>query len=269
MIAAKRLARVLPFVTAILSLPGSGCRTPVEPSRKPTLFIVGDSTLKNSTPGQKGWGEVIAPHFDTDKIAVANHAIGGRSSRTFFTEGRWDRVAKELRTGDFVIMQFGHNDGGPLNDTNRARGSIRGVGEESREIDNSITKQKEIVHTYGWYLRKYVREARAKGAIAIVCSPIPRNIWKNGKVLRASNDYGKWAAEVADSEHAAFLNLNELIARRYETLGEEKVKELFQGDHTHTNEEGARLNAAVVVQGLKGLSEFPLQRFVRDESAVP
>jgi rhamnogalacturonan acetylesterase len=264
-----RLARILPLFAAILSLSGGGCRTPGEPPRQPTLFIIGDSTVKNSTRGQKGWGEVIAAHFDTDRITVANHAIGGRSSRTFFTEGRWDRVAKQLRPGDFVIMQFGHNDGGPLNDTNRARGSIRGIGEESREIDNSITKQNEIVRTYGWYLRKYVRETRAKGANAIVCSPIPRNIWKNGKVLRASNDYGKWAAEVAASEHAAFLDLNELIARRYESLGEEKVKELFYGDHTHTNAEGARLNAAVVIEGLKALPASPLQRFMRDKSAEP
>jgi lysophospholipase L1-like esterase len=210
-----------------------------------------------------GWGDPIAAHFESAKITVVNRAIGGRSSRTFLSEGRWAKVLQELKQGDFVLLQFGHNDSGALNDTNRARGSIRGTGDETREIDNPITKQKEVVHTYGWYLRQYVRDAKAKGATPIVCSPVPRNIWKNHQVARASADYGKWAAEVALSERAPFVDLNELIAKQYETMGEEKVKDLFYGDHTHTNPEGARLNATVVVAGLKALPECPLCRFLR------
>ena len=232
---------------------------------KPTFYIIGDSTVKNGTKGQKGWGEVIGEYFDLSKITVANHAIGGRSSRTFLTEGRWEKIMAELKPGDFVIMQFGHNDGGALDDPARARGSIRGTGEETREIDNPILKKKETVHTYGWYLRKYVADAKSKGATPLVCSPVPRNIWKDGKVARASNDYGKWAMEVARAEGVAFVDLNEIIARHLEALGEEKVNDLFFGDHTHASPEGAKVNAAAVVEGLRALPECAVCRFLKSE----
>ncbi|HEY0039157.1 MAG TPA: SGNH/GDSL hydrolase family protein, partial [Flavisolibacter sp.] len=82
---------------------------------KPTFYIIGDSTVRNgSGSGQNqqwGWGSFIAEHFDTTKISIQNHAIGGRSSRTFINEGRWDKIMKDLKKGDYVIMQFGHNDG--------------------------------------------------------------------------------------------------------------------------------------------------------------
>src|SRR5436309_13705413 len=84
------------------------------PTTRPTLYLIGDSTVKNGTRGLMGWGEVIAKHFDANRIVVANHAIGGRSSRTFFTEGRWEKVRRELKPRDFVIMQIGHNDGGGI-----------------------------------------------------------------------------------------------------------------------------------------------------------
>jgi len=236
-----------------------------EPTNRPTLFIIGDSTVKNGTKGQKGWGEIVSEHFDTARIDVANHAIGGRSSRTFLTEGRWARILEQLKRGDFVVMQFGHNDSGPLDDASRARGSIRGTGDETREIDNPISNQKEVVHTYGWYLRRYIRDSKAAGATPIVCSPVPRNIWKNGKVARAAADYAKWAAEVANSGQVAFLDLNEIIAKRYEAMGEDKVKELFYADHTHTNPDGARINAASVVEALRALAECPLCRYLRSD----
>src|SRR5690242_12485375 len=146
---------------------------------KPVLYIIGDSTVKNgSGTGQQGlwgWGSFIADYFDTTRIGVENHAIGGRSSRTFITEGRWHRILAQLKPGDFVIMQFGHNDAGPLDDTARARGTIRGIGNDSAAIYNPIRKINEVVYTYGYYMRKYVDDAKAKGAIPIVCSLVPRD----------------------------------------------------------------------------------------------
>lgn len=233
---------------------------------KPTFYIIGDSTVKNGsgTGSDKlwGWGSFIADYFDTTKISIRNEAIGGRSSRTFITEGRWDKIMANLKKGDYVIMQFGHNDSGALDDTARARGSIRGIGNEEKEIYNPIMKKQEVVHTYGWYMRKYINDAKLKGAIPIVCSPVPRNDWKDGKVIRASENYGQWAQEVAQQEGAYFIDLNNLIAAKYETLGANKVKQFFPGDHTHTNLEGAKINAQIVVNALKEINPEKIKKFM-------
>lgn len=235
--------------------------------QKPVFYIIGDSTVRNGDGTGKGqlwgWGSFMADYFDSTKLDVQNHAMGGRSSRTFITEGRWDKILSTLKTGDYVIMQFGHNDSGPLDDTARARGTIKGIGEDSVEIYNPIRKMKEVVHTYGWYMRKYIREAKAKGAIAIVCSPIPRNDWKDGKVLRSSDSYSKWAEQVAKEEGAYFINLNEIVAAKYEQLGADAVKPFFPGDHTHTNIDGAKLNAEIVINALKEIKPGDLINYVK------
>src|SRR5437867_12654193 len=102
-------------------------------AEQPTLFIIGDSTVKNGSgegaDGLWGWGSVIGPHFDATRIKIENRALGGRSSRTFLTEGLWAKVLADLKAGDFVLMQFGHNDGGPL-DSGRARASLKGNGDD-------------------------------------------------------------------------------------------------------------------------------------------
>ena len=196
---------------------------------------------------------------------MVNDAIGGRSSRTFHTEGRWDQVLSSLGKGDFVLMQFGHNDGGPTNDNSRARGTIKGNGEETEEIDNLLTGQHEIVHSYGWYMRKYIRDAKAKGTTPVVCSLIPRKTWKDGKVVRASDTYGKWAREAAIREDAPFMVLNEIIASEYDKLGPEKMDSFFADEHTHTTVEGAKFNARCVVAGLKGLPGNPFAQYLSDE----
>lgn len=234
---------------------------------KPVFYIIGDSTVKNGDGTGRGqlwgWGSFIADYFDTTKIAVQNHAIGGRSSRTFISEGRWDKILVTLKKHDYVIMQFGHNDGGPLDDTARARGSIRGVGNESKEIYNPIMKKQEVVYTYGYYIRKYIRDTKAKGAVAIVCSPIPRNDWKDGKVIRSKDSYAGWAEQIAKEEGAFFIDLNDLIATKYEQLGAEAVKPFFPGDHTHTDINGAQLNAQIVMDQLKKINPENLKNYMK------
>src|SRR5262249_12646280 len=153
---------------------------------------------------------------------VENRARGGRSSRTYLTEGLWDQILAAMKPGDFVLMQFGHNDGGSLT-TGRARASLKGTGDEAEEGGIEAAGEKETVHTYGWYLRKYISDAKTKGATPIVLSPVPRNIWKDDRtVVRAASDYGAWAAAAARAEGAFFIDLNELVARRYEEAGPEK-----------------------------------------------
>ena len=219
----------------------------------PSIYLIGDSTVRVGTPGQRGWGDELATYFDLSKINVVNHAIGGRSSRTYQTEGRWAGSLAMIQQGDFVIFQFGHNDASPINDNSRARGTLRGTGEETQEIDNMLTHQHEVVHTYGWYMRQYVKDVKAKGAIPILCSPIPRETWQNGKMARNAGSYGGWARQVAGQEGAAFVDLNEIIAEGYEKMGPDKVAPLFApGQATHTTVAGAQFNAKCVVAGLRG-----------------
>jgi lysophospholipase L1-like esterase len=245
----------------------SAQNTDVKP---PTLFLIGDSTVRNGAGDgankQWGWGEPIAAYFDSAKITVLNRARGGRSSRTFLTEGLWDQVLSAMKTGDFVLIQFGHNDGGAINDTSRARGTIKGLGEETEEIDNLLTKKHEVVHSYGWYLRKYIADARAKGATPVICSPVPRKIWKDGRIAR--DQYARWAEEVAKAEKVGFLDLNEIIARQYEALGPDKVDLLFADEHTHTTMAGAEINAASVIAGLKSLKPDLLAPFYSAKAAT-
>jgi lysophospholipase L1-like esterase len=235
--------------------------------RKPTFFIIGDSTVKNGkgdgAGNMWGWGDLIAPFFDTSKINIENHALGGTSSRTFLTKGLWDKVLNKIQKGDFVIMQFGHNDSGALDDTARARGTIKGVGDSAKEIYNPITKQQELVHTYGWYLSKFVNEAKAKGAVAIICSPIPRNDWKDGKVIRYDGTgYGLWAKQTTESTGAFFIDLNSLTADSYDAMGQERVKPFFPNEHTHTSKEGALLNATIVSNQIKQIKQCKLKKYL-------
>lgn len=272
----KLLPTVLRFTTLLAALSLTLAAQPDGPKSDrnlvatlPTLFLVGDSTVKNGSGagegGLWGWGAPIAASFDATKIRVENRALGGRSSRSFLTEGLWEKVLAEMKAGDFVMMQFGHNDGGSLT-AGRARASLKGNGDETVSVVIEASGQREVVHSYGWYLRKYIADAKAKGATPIVLSPVPRNMWKAGKVNRASGDYGKWAAEAAQAGGALFIPLNDLVADAYEAEGSEKVGAQYftVKDHTHTSVAGARLNAAKVIEGVKALKDCPLSTYTSD-----
>ena len=240
----------------------------------PSLFLIGDSTVRNGqgdgSNGQWGWGEPIAAYFDSAKINVVNRAVGGLSSRTYLTGGHWEKVLGMIKPGDFVIMQFGHNDSSAVNDNTRARGTLNGTGKETEEIDNALTKQREVVHSYGWYLRTFIAEARAHGATPIVCSLVPRKKWSEGankRILRSEGSYATWAETVAKEMGVPFVALNEIVARRYDELGVDAVDGLFGDAHTHTNRAGADLNAASVIAGLSALPENPLEPFMVPSAA--
>jgi rhamnogalacturonan acetylesterase len=236
--------------------------------RKPVIYLIGDSTVKNGggrgEGGLWGWGDFLHEFTDTTKISIRNHARGGRSSRTYQAEALWDEVLQKLQKGDIVIMQFGHNDASPVNDTLRARGTLPGTGEEVQEIDNLITKKHEVVHTYGWYLRRFIQDTNAKGATAIVFSPVARNNFKEGKVSRTTDTYTAWAKAVAKAQSVLFIDLNDLTAQEYERIGESDVTStLFLTDHTHTNEKGARINASIVRDALVAADRKGVGRFFK------
>jgi lysophospholipase L1-like esterase len=263
----KTMRFILGAITILFVMPLTANADDPTP-RLPTLFIVGDSTVKTGTKGQQGWGDPIAALFDKTKIKVENHAIGGRSSRTFQTEGHWDKILAAAQPGDFVLIQMGHNDGGPLDDAQRARGSIRGTGDETKEIDNPITKQKEVVHTYGWYMRKYVTDAREKKMTPIILSPIPHCPQKQvqkGDVEK--NNYVVWSEEVAKAEKVEFVNLNKLVMRKYAELTPAEIKEKYYttADNTHTSPGGAELNATCVAEGLREMKDCKLKDYLLPE----
>lgn len=254
-------------ITAILIITVLFLNFKEKDSTKPIVYLVGDSTVKNGkgdgAGGLWGWGDFIGQFLDTTKISVQNHALGGTSSRTFQSKGLWQPIYNKLKKGDYVIIQFGHNDDGPLNDTLRARGTIKGIGEETQEIDNMITQKHEIVHTYGWYIQKIVKEVKSKGAIPIICSPIPRNDWAAGKVPRNNDSYGLWTKQVAEQENGTFIELNDTMATKMEQLGEAKVTGtyFYKRDHTHTSAKGAVLSASVIINELKK-SENSLKKYI-------
>jgi len=226
----------------------------------PTFHIVGDSTVRSSGDGGKfGWGERLAPFFDTDKINVVNRALGGRSARTYFTEGRWQKVADTLKPGDFVIIQFGHNDQGRIGDpANKHRADGAGIGDETVP-DTLPDGTKEAVHTFGWYMAKFVADAKAHGATAILCSPIPhKQRWENGRDFET---LAGWDKQVAQKTGALYFDLTMVITDAYKNVGAEKVATFYADKGTHTSDRGAQFNAACVIAGLKSLPGNPLENY--------
>ncbi|GAB3905089.1 rhamnogalacturonan acetylesterase [Mucilaginibacter boryungensis] len=231
--------------------------------QKPTLYMVGDSTMHNNDKELWGWGTTIVDHLDLSKINVVNSATAGRSTRTFVKEGRWAKVDSALKPGDFVIMGFGHNEGSKPDTTKGGyRGVLKGIGEDSVVLN--WAKGPETVHTYGWYLRKFIRDTKAKGATPIVVSMIPRREWdKDGKIVLANKDYGLWAKQVAEQEGVAFIDLNTITAEKYNKLTRDEVFALFGTDHTHTNKAGAVINAQSFVDGLKLQPSITLNNYLK------
>ena len=212
----------------------------------PTVFIAGDSTARNGA--NLGWGDHAAAFFDTARINVANRARAGRSSRTFLNEGAWAAVLAEIKPGDFVLLQFGHNDGGDL-DGAKPRGTLKGIGDESKDV-TLPDGHHEIVHTYGWYIRRYIADTRAAKATPILLTLTVRNIWKEGKIERDMG-YTTFLRQLAAQQDVALVDMATPAAETFEKLGQEKTALLFPIDHTHTSPEGADLNARAVAAALR------------------
>lgn len=217
--------------------------------RLPTLFICGDSTAAPSRPPIQGWAEMVGEFFDAARLRVENRALGGRSARTFIGEGRWEAVRSQAQKGDFIILQFGHNDSKSAISIDRY--DLAGLGDEVEESTRPRTGEKIQIRTFGYYLRKMVDEGLATGASVVILSPVPRCKWADGKIVRGEENHGPWAAAVAREKGVPFIDVNAIVANIYDPIGRAKIKALyFPQDNTHTNPAGARVNAAAVVQGL-------------------
>jgi lysophospholipase L1-like esterase len=240
---------------------------------RPTLFIIGDSTVRNTANGGLGWGAPIEKLFDTSKIKVTNSAIAGRSARSFFSEGRWDGpqgVKTRMKAGDFVLMQFGTNDG-PGNEQQIAtltngRPDLKGIGEETTTGPDSSAQHKiETVHTYGWYMDLFCRDTLAKGGTPIMLTMVPQ-LNRENKPTRRTETFVLWSKQVAEKENISFINLNDISATRLEKE-EDPFTKYFSppGDRTHTNPAGAQFNAESVVMGIRAIPSLKLNEYLSEE----
>ncbi len=220
---------------------------------KPVVFTTGDSTVKNNDKdkdGMWGWGAVAEDIFDARKITVANCAKAGRSCRTYLNEGRWDEVYNSIQPGDYVLIQFGHNDVGAI-DSLKERAAIKGTADSCHVYKLKSNGKYEVVYTFGWYLRKFINDVREKGGTPILVSLTPRNIWRDGHIERRNDSYGQWYREVVEQTGVEFVDVHNITADKYDRLGEKKVAAYFNHDHTHSSLKGAKANAQSVRTGLK------------------
>jgi len=243
---------------------------------KPVVFITGDSTVKNTDKeedGMWGWGSQAATIFDTDKIVIQNSAQAGRSCRSYLREGRWDKVINDVQKGDFVLIQFGHNDAGNELAHGKARNDIMGTADSSHVYRVRTDKEvwNEVVYTFGWYLRKMIDDVREKGATPILVSLTPRNEWgdgvknkwEKGKIERRNDSFGRWYRDVVNTTGVAFVDLHNITADALDEMGQKKAQEFYKKDHTHTSKMGAMLNAQSIAKGLRQI-DSELAKYLRE-----
>ena len=250
----------------------------------PALYVLGDSTAANNPRSTtvQGWGTPFLAYFNPTKINVINAARGGRSAHTYITEGLLDVILAKLKPGDIVLIQFGHNDAYDINGTT-SRGSLHGVSEETEEIDNKLTHKHEVVHTFGWYLRKFVDDIRSKGAQPIILTLTICDRWnKDGTIERLPVDrldlsntnrfhepsiYSNWSAEVAKTAHVPLLDVHNCIADRYEREGPDIVATYFNSptDPTHRNPKGAAVDSELTLAALKTFEGLAFDGYLSDQ----
>jgi DNA sulfur modification protein DndE len=226
----KRLALVL-----FLSISGFSFQLQ---SHQAHIFMIGDSTMADKDPKtapETGWGQVLQSFFK-ETVQVANHAKNGRSSKSFMDEGLWRTVLQDMRSGDYVIIQFGHNDQKP---------------DEARHTDPYTT--------YKENLQRYVNETRAKGAFPILCTPIVRRKFdEKGSLTDTHGAYPAAMKQAAQELKVPLLDLQLRTNRLVSELGPEKSKSLYLytdrvKDDTHLNVEGATAVAHMAVEEMKTL----------------
>lgn len=251
--------------------------------RKPRVFLTGDSTVKNNDKdedGMWGWGSQAYTVFDSTKCVVINAAKAGRSTRTFLYEKRWDEVYRSVQPGDYVLIQFGHNDTGHI-DSQKERAVIATAKDTCHVYKMASDGQYKVIYSFGWYLKKFIQDVREKGGTPILVSLTPRNRWHEGKgetvgelypvkekkdkmyiERRNDNTYGMWYRQVAEETGCDFLDVHNISADALQKMGKEKAAAMYNRDHTHTSLAGARLNAQSVAKGLKKMKS-PLAKLLK------
>ncbi|MBQ0063801.1 MAG: rhamnogalacturonan acetylesterase [Prevotella sp.] len=216
--------------------------------RPVTIFMIGDSTMankpvegKDADNQERGWGQMLQQYLDSTKIIVDNHAVNGRSSKSFIDEGRWKRVLDHIRPGDYVIIQFGHNDEKPKADRHTDPGS-----------------------TFDDNLMRFIRETRESGATPILMNSIVRRKWSgdvDGHLIDTHGEYAVAPRNVARQTGCIFVDATQITHDYIEALGPERSKELFcwlpigkyktapngRQDDTHLNIHGGTVIAGLLI----------------------
>ena len=237
---------------------------------KPMIFLCGDSTGKNedkNPDGMWGWGSQAYTVFDSTKCVFQNQAKAGRSTRTYIDEDRWEEVYNSLEPGDYVLLQFGHNDIGPIKN-DKERGVIATAKDSSAVYCMESSGIYKVIYSYGWYLKKMIRDAQEKGATPILLTLTPRNEWHQGDghtrgfiypvneragkpyIERRNETYGKWCRTVAKETGITLVDVHNITADALDKIGPKKAAAYFNHDHTHTSLKGAQLNAQALAKGL-------------------
>ena len=228
------------------------------PRKQPVrIFMAGDSTMQTyneeKTP-MRGWGQVL-PRFFNEQVIIENRAIGGRSTKTFISEDRWQKLVDQLQKGDWVFIQFGHNDA------------------------SSRPERYTSPDDYRANLVRFVKDARAKGAKPVLFTPIAMRRFKDGQFTDGHGQYPGKVREVARELNVPLIDLTEKTNQRITQLGEEATARLFMNlepgehpaypdglkDNTHLQEEGALMVAALAVEGIRELKLKPLVSHLRKE----
>ena len=267
-------------------------KTAEEKKSKTRIFLCGDSTGKNQdndADGMWGWGAQAYTVFDESKCTFINCAKAGRSTRTYMNDGRWEEVYRTLRPGDYVLIQFGHNDIGGI-DKDKERGVIASGKDTCRVYKSASSGKYEVVYSFGWYLKKMVQDCKEKGAIPVILSFTPRNEWHTGRgktigslypvaenskrqyIERRNDGYiVEWDKNVAEEMGIEFVDVHNLTADfidnccgKAKTAEKAKAKanKYFNHDHTHTSLLGARTNALSLAKGLR-MIDSPLVQYLK------
>ncbi|RVD80550.1 uncharacterized protein DFL_008445 [Arthrobotrys flagrans] len=218
----------------------------------PTLYLCGDSTMARNGANDgstDGWGNQVAKYFTG--ITVNNQAIGGRSARSYTREGRFNTVIGLVKAGDFVVIEFGHNDGGSLS-TDNGRTDCPGTGSETCQVTyNGIA---ETVLTFSAYLENAANALKAKGAIVILSSQTPNNPWEGVTTFPSTSNpvrFVPYTETSASRTGTTYVNHWLYSMDLYKRLGAAATNAVYPNDHTHTSPTGADHMARSFIKGLQ------------------
>ncbi|KAL9105245.1 MAG: hypothetical protein Q9227_009546 [Pyrenula ochraceoflavens] len=232
-----------------------------------TVYLAGDSTMApggdSAHPGStQGWGSYLASLLT---LPVVNNAIAGRSARSFTREGRFQSMANNVKSGDYVIIEFGHNDGGSLTPTDNGRTDCNPANNNNNYATTCQTTYNgvpETVLTFEAYLVNAARLFQAKGATVIISTATPNNPWETGTFTYGPSRFDTYDGDAAKAVGAVVVQHGSATASVYQGMGAAATDALFPNDHTHTSPAGAQIVAKAFVTALKSTSSG-LKNYVR------